>query len=252
MTDWVAPLYDELMADAQLVRDEPARAERSADAIARLLRLKPGDRVFDQCCGIGTLALPLARRGLAVVGVDQARAYVERARREARAAGLAVALSAGDAREFAASPPCAGAFNWSTGFGHAPDDAGNQAMLGRAFESLAPGGRLAVDYLNLPGVLRGFRARIETRRVTPRGELLVRRECRLDLAAGVMLQDWTFVVGGVESRPRRTALRLYMPDVLARMLAACGFADIELLGSEAGEPLALDSPRCVALARRPP
>jgi hypothetical protein len=35
------------------------------------------------------------------------------------------------------------------------------------------------------------------------------------------------------------------------MLRAVGFTDVELLGSTAGEPLALDSPRLIALARRP-
>ena len=53
------------------------------------------------------------------------------------------------------------------------------------------------------------------------------------------------------SRPERTStLRMYMPSQLVELLRASGFDDIELYGGETGEPLTIDSPRCIAVAVR--
>jgi hypothetical protein len=42
-----------------------------------------------------------------------------------------------------------------------------------------------------------------------------------------------------------------MPDSVASMLGRVGFTDAQLFGDLAGGPLTLDSPRLIAVARRP-
>src|SRR5207245_5435086 len=119
-----------------------------------------------------------------VVGVDQCAPYIARARREAAATGLTVELAVRDAFEFVPRPPCAAAFNWWTSFGYLPDDRQNARMLARAFDALAPGGRFALDFFNLPGVLRDFQPQMVTRRATPACEIVLLRESAIDAAAG--------------------------------------------------------------------
>ena len=58
---WWQALYDELLAEVLLVRSEDAEQEATLAYLTEALDLAPGRRVFDQCCGIGSLALPLAR-----------------------------------------------------------------------------------------------------------------------------------------------------------------------------------------------
>lgn len=245
---WWEGLYDELLADVLLEREDDAR---EVGFLMAHLDLEAGARVFDQCCGVGSLAIPLAARGCDVVGVDQAAAYVERGRARAREAGLEVALHAGDARAFVTDPPCDAAFNWWTSFGYSADDADNARMLERAFESLRPGGRFALDTMNLPGVLRGFQPGVVTRRDTPRGEVTLVRETRLDLGAGMMRKTWTYFLPDGERVRHESAVRLLMPHTIAELLREAGFEEVTLLGSTDGEPLGVDSPRCIALARRP-
>ena len=72
-----------------------------------------------------------------------------------------------------------------------------------------------------------------------------------DLAAGALRQRWTFVLPDGTRRERHSLVRLYLPHELARLLAEAGFDAVEFLGGIDGEPLELDSPRCIALARRP-
>jgi len=241
---WWQILYDDVIADVLLDDgdDDAARAETETtiDFLVRELRLEPGDRVFDQCAGTGRLSIPLAQRGFVVEAVEQAERYVERAR--ARAGALPVRFVAADAFAHVASPPCRAAINWWTSFGYLPDDAGNLRMLARAFESVAPGGGFALDFLHVPQILRAFRAH----EITRRGDLVLERDTSIDLARGLMHKTWR--VGGAT---RTSTVRAYHPHELANLVRAAGFTDVRLFGSVRGDALDLDAPRCIVIARRP-
>lgn len=60
----------------------------SGDAFAKSLGIKPGMRVLDLGCGDGNTALPIARLGADVTGIDIARNLVEAGNRRAADAGL--------------------------------------------------------------------------------------------------------------------------------------------------------------------
>lgn len=240
---WWASLYDEHLARLLLEREEPAAA---VAFLIRRLGLKQGDRVFDQCCGIGSLALPLARAGMEVVGWDLMEAYIERALREACDEGVRVALRAADAFDLAWPEPCSAGFNWWTGFGYARDDARNVQMLKRAFESLVPGGRFALDTMNVPGVIRGFLPEV----ITTRGEITLVRHSRLDVDRGLLHKRWSYTLAGGETVEHQSTVRLHTPWELRVLFQAAGFETVEFVGDLDGAPLEVDSPRCIALATR--
>jgi 23S rRNA (uracil1939-C5)-methyltransferase len=62
----------------------------------QLLAPSPGAHVLDLFSGLGNFALPIARLGAAVTGIEGSAALVERARENARANGLAAAFAVGD------------------------------------------------------------------------------------------------------------------------------------------------------------
>jgi SAM-dependent methyltransferase len=61
----------------------------SGEVVVRGLAIQPGMRVLDLGCGDGTTALPIARFGADVTGVDISRNLVEAGNRRAQQAGLA-------------------------------------------------------------------------------------------------------------------------------------------------------------------
>jgi SAM-dependent methyltransferase len=63
------------------------------------LGLAPGTRVLDVACGTGNLALPAARAGAVVTGVDIATNLLEQARARAAAEGLPAKFVEGDAEK---------------------------------------------------------------------------------------------------------------------------------------------------------
>jgi ubiquinone/menaquinone biosynthesis C-methylase UbiE len=61
---------------------------QSGEAVAKSVGVTPGMKILDLGCGDGTTALPLARLGAGVVGIDIARNLVEAGNKRAAAAGL--------------------------------------------------------------------------------------------------------------------------------------------------------------------
>ena len=68
----------------------------AADFIARL-QLAPNERVLDVACGTGNLAIPAARAGAAVTGVDIAPNLIAQAKSRAAEEQLSVTFEVGDA-----------------------------------------------------------------------------------------------------------------------------------------------------------
>jgi 23S rRNA (uracil1939-C5)-methyltransferase len=77
--------------------------------VVQLLAPRPGERVLDLFCGLGNFALPIARRGASVVGVEGNAALVEGAARNAQVNGLDAEFRVADlfdASTCSDLPPC--------------------------------------------------------------------------------------------------------------------------------------------------
>jgi ubiquinone/menaquinone biosynthesis C-methylase UbiE len=72
---------------------QAAEAERFVDRLG----IQPGMRVLDVACGSGNLAIPAAKRGAVVTGVDIAPNLVAQARARAAAEGITATFDEGDA-----------------------------------------------------------------------------------------------------------------------------------------------------------
>ena len=74
-------------------------ATRGAEDFVARLSLPAGARVLDVATGTGNVAIPLARKGFAVTGVDIAPNLLEQARERAVREGLEAAFDEGDAEQ---------------------------------------------------------------------------------------------------------------------------------------------------------
>ena len=100
----------------------PGANRRLVETVVALGAFAPGARVLDLYCGAGNLSLPLARRGVTVLGIERSRVAVEAARANAARLRLAGAtfrtgdvaralgdLPAGSVDAVVLDPPRAGA-----------------------------------------------------------------------------------------------------------------------------------------------
>jgi len=71
----------------------------AAEDFAKGLAIAPGSALLDVACGTGNTAIPLARRGAVVTGVDIAANLLVQARARAEAENLSITFDEGDAEQ---------------------------------------------------------------------------------------------------------------------------------------------------------
>jgi SAM-dependent methyltransferase len=251
---WWERFFDDAFAELWLSDDDAGERERRTDGLMRVLGLRAGSRLFDQCCGVGRVAVPLVERGVHVEGVDGVASYVARAR--ARCEGLPAGtlgrgrFECGDARTYVPAVRCDAAINWYTSFGYSDDDAANTTMLARVRDALRPGGLFALDYPDMERVRACFHPRSERTRDTGSGRFTAVREAHLDERRGMLVDRWTFVAPSGETRTSAGETRLYSGAQLRTLLRSAGF---EVLSQVAPRDVGYteDAGRCILLARRP-
>jgi SAM-dependent methyltransferase len=112
-------------------------------------------RLLDLGCGTGNHALPLARRGHAVLGVDRSSAMLARARAKASADAASIALDfhEHDIRDLDVGRRFEAVLMMFTVLGYQLDDADVRAALATVRRHLEPGGLFIFDVWNGKAVL---------------------------------------------------------------------------------------------------
>src|SRR5678816_4345560 len=123
MTEWYAD--DDFWARIYPVLFSHELFERAAaevDAVLALTGVR-GGRALDLCCGPGRHAVPLARHGFKVTGVDLSGFLLDEARSRAAAAGVDVEWVAQDMRTFVRPGAYDLIINLYTSFGYFSQEA---------------------------------------------------------------------------------------------------------------------------------
>jgi SAM-dependent methyltransferase len=225
-------------------------AEHEAEAedeVSLLLALAdpPGHRVLDLCCGTGRHAVPLARRGMAVTGVDRTALYLAHARDRARRAGVEVEWVQQDAREYRRPGAHDLVISLYTSLGLFEDDADDLRVLSNARESLAPGGRLVIEMVSREWIAENFEETVADD--GPDGSILFRRHRIVDDWRRIE-NRWTLVEG---NRAAHFAFsqRIYSGPELQRLIERAGFEEVQLHGGLDGSPYGYGAGRLVAVSR---
>jgi SAM-dependent methyltransferase len=209
-----------------------------------------GRRVLDLGCGTGRLAIPLARRGKEVTGIDRSRAMLTLA--EEKAGNLAVRWVEGDFRAFDLGQE----FDLIIACGHAFQalltQADQRMFLRCARRHLAAGGRLAFDtrntvplHLDVTGKEKPWHSF-----VLPDGSLVDVSGTEIyDSATGIMRYR-TFRTRRGSGLRTETVLDIKFtgPNDLLRLLHEGGLREERIYGDFAGGPLTDASPEIVVVA----
>jgi SAM-dependent methyltransferase len=134
-----------------------------AEAFVSQLAIPPAAKVLDVACGTGNLAIPLARRGAMVTGVDIAPNLLVQGRERAAAENLAVTFDEGDAEKLPYPDRSFDAVVTMFGAMFAPRPELVAAELARV---LRPGGLLAMANWN-PASFTGQMFKIGSSHVPP-------------------------------------------------------------------------------------
>lgn len=251
LQDWLKSFYEvEVLADLLLERSNSDELHNTLQFLQKHLSIQPGDTVFDQGCGIGSISIPLAKKGIRVIGVDLSQNYIERAKKQVQENDLSCDYRCANALDFVSKTPCDAAWNWFTSFGYHLDDKINIKMLKCAFRSLKPGGKFVIDYQNIANIIKNFKTTITKEGISGGRKVVLTRDCRLNFVTGMIEQQWNYVFDN-EKIIRKSFLKMYLPHQLKFMLEQVGFFDVVIYGDLAENELTSDSSRCLCLARKP-
>ena len=224
-----------------------------------------GQKVLELACGTGRVAIPIAREGIRVVGLDRSAAMLGRARE--KSAGMStVRWVEGDMQEFSLPESFGLAFIAFRSFQHVLTVAGQLSCLSNIHRHLVPGGRLALhifnpDIVRIAGWLTVRRGSAQTIRgdfTHPETGHRAKRweqpsyqtaEQRLDVA---FVDEQIDEEGAVFSRVYRDLkLRYTFRYEMEHLLARTGFEVEALYGDFTGAPFDDRSLEMVWVARRP-
>ena len=245
--EWYRSFFgkDYLDVYGHLLTEENSKAE--SDFVVRALGLKPGDRVLDLCCGTGRHAVPLARAGLEVTGLDMSEEYLDMASSAAREAGVEVRFVQGDMREISFREEFDAVVNMFTAFGYFDDETDDQRVIDGAAASLRPGGRLLLDLLNRDWVAANY-VRSESHKRKDGKVYQERRE--FDVVSGRNHVEFTIIFPDGARRETSHHIRLYVATEICSMLGRAGLELEETYGGYDGVSLSVDVKRMIMVALR--
>lgn len=249
---WWEEFFDDDFSAMFLDRENDSTLEPTADFLIATLDLKPGALVFDQCCGTGAFSIALAKRGVRVVGIDQASGYINRAVKSAENLNLENTIfEAADAFEYVTPSKCDAAFNWYTSFGYSNDDAVNIQMLHRVRESLKPDALFILDYMNVPNILANFKP-VYTREQNVNGMTVeFQKHTEINHERGMIGSRWIYKFPDGSEREGRGESRLYMPEDIGGLFEQAGFENIQYWGGFDGEACDEQAQRCFVMGKTP-
>jgi SAM-dependent methyltransferase len=247
MTEWYEDdEFWESFAPFFFTTDRIESSGAQADELVKLLGVGPGSSVLDLCCGVGRHSIALARRGLAVTGVDRTRAFLDRAKTGARTEGVNVEWVQEDMRSFKRSNAFDGAINCVTSFGYFADQAEDLRVARNLHDALKSNARLVIEMMGKEVLARDFHERTWER--LPDGALLL-QERKLRSGWHWLESHWTMI-----RQNRRKELsfscRPYSGAELREVLKQAGFREVELFGSLSGSPCDNRAERLVAVGTK--
>ena len=198
--------------------------------------------ILDMPCGPGRHALPLARVGHRVVGVDATPSYLDEIRPRIDK-DMQLELVEADMRTFARDDAFDLALNLYHSFGYFEDEADDRRVLGNLRRSLRPGGTLVMDLMAAEQLSQDF-APVRERQMEDGS--VVREESYID--GTWMWSTWILERDGARHE-RDMSHRLYTRGALEDALRSAGFSKITGYGGFDGRPLDEDAVRTVLVAR---
>lgn len=243
--EWWQSFFDEDTGRIMFTEEAWQRAEQNCDALVALLGLAPGAKILDLACGPGRFAIPLAKRGYQVVGLDISEVYLKQAYAKAKEQGLNIHLVQGNMRHIPFENEFDAVINLFTSFGYFEREEDHLLVLKEVHKSLKPGGRFLLELMNRDWLIRHFQAR-DWREYK---DFILLEERKLDLERNRIESRW-IMLKGQERKEYFLSLRLFALAELLEFFARAGLKALGYYSNLRQEPLSLESNRLVLLGER--
>ena len=213
------------------------------DQLIALLKIEPGAKVLDLCCGVGRHSLELARRGFQITTVDRTTKYLNQAEATAKKEKLHIEFIQEDMRKFCRVNSFDAVINVFTSFGYFENQIDDKKVVKNVYRSLNPGGIFLLELMGKEILARIF---LDRNRHEENG-IIVLEERKLSQNWGWIENRWIILKNG-KKYELNLAHRVYSAVELIGLLKECGFKKVEAYGDLAGSPYDQHAKRLVVKA----
>ena len=220
------------------------KAEEDILSVLKLADFEKGD-ILDLCCGPGRFAIPLARMGYSVTGVDATGFLLDIARNRASLENVEVEWVEEDMRSFRRSGSYDLVLNMFTSFGYFQDHADNMKVLENVKESLRHGGKFVMEIMGKETLASIFHS--VTDEETDDGLLLIQRH-RIEDGWNRIENDWLLIDKESVLGRWKFSHWVYSANELKNMLRDSGFSNVDVYGNLEGAPYNSESGRLIAVS----
>lgn len=224
----------------------PKKTEQEVKDIIALLNLQQGDHFLDLCCGYGRHAIPLARYGCNVTGLDLSSLFLQQAQEQAEQTGTRIRWCQGDMQNIPFVNEFDYIINVFTSFGYFPQEEDDQRVLFQVAKALKPGGKFLLETVYQPRIIRN---------TSPHGiiryddGLIVLEERHIDLLGSRNEVHISLLYPNGTRTEHHQSIRIYTLTEIIRMLTAAGLQMQAYYGGLDGSTLSLDS-RLVLVSKK--
>lgn len=243
---WWQVYFGDLYLRTFQARVAPDRTAQEVAGVMTFLDLRPGARLLDLACGQGRHAVPLARLGYRVAGLDLSDYLLRRARGAAAKAQVQVQWLQGDMRRLPWGEQFDACISLFTAFGYFDQEEQNQQVLEEVWRVLKPGGQFLLDVSNRDYYLLRMLPYAWWRHE----DAIILEETTFDPDTCRFATSFTWVEDG-RTETLEHSVRHYTVPELRNMLRRAGLEPMALYGGFDGRPLGLDSERLILVARKP-
>lgn len=193
--------------------------------------LKPAT-ILDLGCGTGSHAVPLAKKGYKVTGVDRSPGMLAEAARKAREAGVTARFIEGDLTKLRSPGRFDAVICMFAVMGYQLSNGDLAAVCRLARESLAPGGVFVFDCWYGPAVLTCPPVTKIKEVPAARGEKIIRYTTpelnAFKQTVKVNFRVWRVKKNMVSENSETHEMRFFFPQEIKYFLEAAGFAKVEI------------------------
>ncbi len=264
MTPSLETGYDSIRSIGELYDLASPYSQRADVGFYMEEAIKSGGQVLDVACGTGRILLPMARKGISIIGIDQSPGMLERCHqmldKEDESVRTRVQLEQMDMRNFNLDERFALATIPFRPMQHMVKVTDQLNTLRSVHRHLSPGGHLVFDVFN-PDLARLAAGGSEEKEDTPERSLpdgrRVRRTGRVSAVHNLaqvsdveLIYYVTYPDGRTERLVQSFPMRWYMRYELEHLLERCGFGVKAVYGNFDRSELTDSSPEMIFVAER--
>ncbi len=223
MSEWWENFFDDVYGDLILHTFDAQEIKDSVNFIVNRFSINETTKLYDQCCGKGSMSLPLLEKTPYIYGCDIIPSYIKAIKSQTSKGHFVAA----DAREYVPDEAMDLVINWHTSFGYSREHSDNLKMIEAAYQSLKKDGVFLMEYINFEYVIKNFKKTMTQEKDINGEHLTVVRECFLE--DGMLKQNWR-----INEKPEWEKFgetKIYFIDELLEAFKRVGFKDIEVFFS---------------------